>query len=100
MDEKENQELNLDDILREFGAEPESTQEETAQVEEAPEEPAVEQVPEEEQLEDLDDEVLSVWLTGKKEPADLEQTRRMDAIEPADLEQTRRIDRLDRKSVV
>ena len=85
MSDKENQELNLDDILREFGAAPEEATEEETPVEEpaeAEEEIAQEQ-PEEEQLEELDDEILSVWLGGKQEqPAtDLGDTRRIDPVE-------------------
>ena len=91
MDDRENQELSLDEILREFGVEPaeEPVAEETPVEESLPEDaPVEESLPEEEpeeeleELEDLDDEILSVWLGGKQEPkADLEQTRRMD---PAD----------------
>lgn len=91
MSDKENQELNLDDILREFGAEP--AQEQTPEEETPVEATQPEEQPEEE-LEDLDDEILSVWLTEKKEPAipDLEQTRRMEPVEPGALEQTRRME--------
>ena len=91
MDDRENQELSLDEILREFGVEPaeEPVTEETPVEESLPEDaPVEESLPEEEpeeeleELEDLDEEILSVWLGGKQEPkADLEQTRRMD---PAD----------------
>ena len=82
MNERENQELNLDDILREFGAEPEETSEEEAPVEEATEAVAEEQ-PEEEQLEELDEEILNVWLGGKQEQpaADLGDTRRIEPVE-------------------
>ena len=87
MSDKENQELNLDDILREFGVEPDlPAREEPAQEEEVPEAPTAEALPEEEQTEpaeEQEDEILSVWLTGKKSPADLEQTRRMEPVEPA-----------------
>lgn len=92
MDERENQELNLDDIMREFGAEPADAPEEPAveetEQEESPATETEESLPEEapeEELEDLDDEILSVWLGGKQEtPAEaLEQTRRM---EPVDLQ--------------
>ncbi len=85
MEEKENQELSLDEILREFGAEPVA---EEPPVEEA-EEAVPEEQPEEEELEDLDDEILSVWLGGKQqqEAVDLEQTRRMEPVALA-LEET------------
>ena len=84
MEEKENQELNLDDILREFGAEPEETLEEEPAAEEM--EAVVEEIAEEapeEELEDLDDEILSVWLGGKQEEpaADMGDTRRIDPVE-------------------
>lgn len=84
MDERENQELNLDDILREFGAEPEETLEEKPAAEET--EAVVEEIAEEEpeeELEDLDDEILSVWLGGKQEEpaADMGDTRRIDPVE-------------------
>ena len=103
MDEKENQELSLEEIMREFGSEPVEVPEESApeETQEAlPEEQSEEQPeeqPEEEpeaELEDLDDEILSVWLGGKQtEPsADLQETRRMEPVETADIQQTRRME--------
>ncbi len=90
MDERENQELSLDDIMREFGAEPVDLPEEPA-AEEAPEkeipaEETEEILPEElpeEELEDLDEEILNVWLGSKEEQGGeaLEQTRRIEPVE-------------------
>ncbi len=109
MDERENQELNLDDILREFGAAPEEPSEEETPVKETEEkvEETAEEQPEAEALEDLDDEILSVWLGGSKPeeaPVDLEQTRRIELVEtqqqPADLTgDTIRLDGLSRDTI-
>ena len=85
MDERENQEITLDEILREFGVTP-------PEPEQTPEEPVQEQDIREEQPEDLDDEILSVWNVGQKQTPDLEQTRRM---EPVDLEQAAPTHRMD-----
>ena len=78
MDERDNQELSLDEILREFGA----------QLAEEPEAaPAEEEVlPEEEELEDLDEEILNVWQGSKtgEIPGDLQQTRRIAPVEHQD----------------
>ena len=103
MDEKDNKELNLEDIMREFGAAP-AEEPATQPAEEVQEEaPVAEEVQEEEveTSEDLDDELLSIWLTDKKTPEqtqsaepeseNLEQTRRIE-LEPENLEQTRRIE--------
>ena len=53
MSDRENQELNLDDILREFGAAPEETPQEEpiAEETEAVAEEVTQEQPEEEQLE-------------------------------------------------
>ena len=80
MDERENKELSLDEILREFGSEPDEEQK-TPPVEA----PAAEntQVQPEEELEDLDEETLNVWLGSNKPQTlaeDLEQTRRIDPV--------------------
>lgn len=85
MDERENQELNLDDIMREFGAEPAEEPAETP-AEESQKALPEEVQPEEEALEELDEETLNVWLgsgTQEKKSGDLEQTRRID---PAELQ--------------
>ena len=85
MRDQENQELNLDDILREFGAAPEEApvEEPVAEETEAVAEEATPEQPEEEQLEEMDEETLSLWLGGKQEQpaADLGDTRRIDPVE-------------------
>ena len=87
MDEKENLELSLEEIMREFGSEP-------------VEEPVAEEAPEqteEEQLEDLDVETIHLWTGSKsiKKAEDMQSTRRMDV---ADLQSTRRMDAADLQS--
>ena len=72
MDERENQELSLDDILREFGAEP---GEDSAKVTEEEKKRPEKEEPEE--------ELLHVWRGGKQvAPAEeLEKTRRINPLE-------------------
>ncbi len=89
MDEKERQEFDLDDIIREFGSHPEEQPE-------APEETA-----EPEALEDFPEEayqeLLHVQPPAQENAEELEATRRLDPVdtpapENTDLEATRRLD--------
>ena len=94
MDEKERQELDLEDIIKEFGGTPrrEEPKEELAEpvVEEIEPvaEPEVSVIPEEpeetEELEDLED---LPWPAPKwEQPEDLQATRRMEPVQPQQME--------------
>lgn len=85
MDEKERQEFNLEDIIKEFGGTPRMEEPEERPEEVPAEEPEeiVEDTPEEpeELLEEgpLEEE-LPWWMPAREEPADLQETRRMEPV--------------------
>lgn len=79
MDEKELQELQLEDIMKEFGSEPVEEPQQQEQPAELPEEEP------EEELETFDDAAFNAWLNKEQEdqpeqPVDLEATKRMEPV--------------------
>ncbi len=102
MGEKENLELSLEEIMREFGSAP---VEEPAEPVAEETETLPEEQPEEEELEDLDEETIHVWTGSKsvKKTEDWQTTRRIESpdlhstrrIEPVELQQTRRIEPME-----
>ncbi len=83
MDEKERQDFDLEDIIREFGGAPESA-------EGTPEAP--EDLAETRRMEPVEEAPEDMTETRRMDPVDLDATRRMD---PVDLDATRRMDPAD-----
>lgn len=76
MDERERQEFDLEDIIKEFGGTPKADAPEAEVPQEQPEEDTPEEQPQEELLEDLP------WqMPSQEQPADLEQTRRIEPVQ-------------------